>query len=84
MPSRGPLAWQLRRGGAGPRRGLVMAMEPSRQDVVDLLRRLGLRELADEASRDLPDPVDWDRLEAWGMQHDISHDDLISWFGGSP
>jgi len=84
MPSRGPLAWHLRRGGAGPRRGLVMAMQPSRQHVVDMLRRLGFPELADKASRDLPDPVGWDRLEAWGMQHGVSHDDLISWFGGSP
>jgi hypothetical protein len=61
-----------------------MAMQESRQGVVDLLRRLGFPELADEASRALPDPVDWDRLEAWGTQHGISHDDIISWFGGSP
>ena len=56
----------------------------SRQHVVDELNRLGLRELADEASRDLPDPVDLDRLEAWGMQHGLSHDEIVSRMGGSP
>jgi len=52
--------------------------------VVDELNRLGHRELADEASRDLPDPVDLDRLEAWGMQHGLSHDEIVSRMGGSP
>jgi len=59
-------------------------MQYSRQHVVDLLRRLGYAELADEASRVLPDPVDADRLAAWGMQHGLSHDDLIDRMGGSP
>jgi len=63
----------------------VIAMEQySRQHVVDLLRRAGWSELADEASRVLPDPVDLDRLEAWAMQHGLSHDELISQYGGSP
>ena len=56
----------------------------SRQHVVDELNRLGYRELAVEASRDLPDPVDADRLETWCMQHGISYDDAISRMGGSP
>ena len=38
----------------------------SRQHVVDELNRMGYTELAVEASRDLPDPVDANRLEAWG------------------
>jgi len=67
-----------------------MAMGPeqySRQDVVDLLRRAGWSELADEASRTLPDPVEVTQLEAWGMQHGVSYEDLKSRFGsrgGSP
>jgi hypothetical protein len=56
----------------------------SRQHVVDGLRRAGWSELADEASRTLPDPVDVKQLDAWGMQHGVSFDDLISRFGGSP
>jgi hypothetical protein len=63
---------------------MMTAMEYSREHVVDMLRRAGWSDLADEASRVLPDPVDIDRLAAWGMQHGLSHDDLISRFGGSP
>ena len=40
--------------------------------------------LADEASRVLPDPVDADQLQAWGMQHGLSLDEVISHMGGSP
>lgn len=63
---------------------MMIAMEYSRQQVVDVLRSAGRPDLADEASRVLPDPVDIDRLVAWGTQHGLSHDDLISQFGGSP
>jgi hypothetical protein len=64
---------------------LVIAMEQySRQHVVDELNRLGYTELADEASRDLPDPVDVNRIVAWMMQHGLSPDDVISRMGGSP
>jgi hypothetical protein len=40
-------------------------MEYSRQHVIDLLHTLRRPELVDEASRDLPDPVDVDQLVAW-------------------
>jgi len=65
---------------------LVIAMEQySRQYVVDMLNRLGYRELAGEASRELPDPVDITRVEAWCTQHGYSWDnDVISRMGGSP
>ena len=57
----------------------------SRQYVVDMLNRLGYRELAGEASRELPDPVDITRVEAWCTQHGYSWDnDVISRMGGSP
>ena len=59
-------------------------MHHSRQSVVGWLLREGFPQLADEASRTLPDPVDSDQLEEWGMRHGISRDDLISMFGGSP
>ncbi len=38
-------------------------MQYSRQDVADVLRHAGFSELADEASRVLPDPVDLDQLQ---------------------
>ena len=57
----------------------------SRQYVVDMLNRLGYRELAGEASRELSDPVDITRVEAWCTQHGYSWDnDVISRMGGSP
>jgi hypothetical protein len=64
---------------------LVIVMQQySRQHVVDDLNRLGYGELADEASRDLPDPVDVNRLEAWCMQHGLTQEEVISSMGGSP
>ena len=61
---------------------IVMGPEQySRQHVVDLLRHAGWSDLADEASRALPDPVDVTQLEAWGIQHGVSAEDLKSRFG---
>jgi hypothetical protein len=56
----------------------------SRQYAVDLLKRLGLRDLADEALQELPDPVDVHRLDAWCTQHGLSYATLTSRMGGSP
>jgi hypothetical protein len=56
----------------------------SRQHVVDDLNRLGYRELAEVALRDLPDPVDIDRLTEWCLQHGVPEDEVISRIGGSP
>ena len=56
----------------------------SRQYAVDLLKRLGYKELADEALLELPDPVEERRLEAWCAQHGLSYSTLISRMGGSP
>jgi hypothetical protein len=56
----------------------------SRQDVVDMLRRTGFHEAADEAMRELPDPVDLEHAQEWGRRHGITRDDLISRMGGSP
>jgi hypothetical protein len=61
-----------------------MAMSMSRQSVVDMLRRLGFTAEADEASRVLPDPVEFERLMEFGNQHGISRDELIGRMGGSP
>jgi hypothetical protein len=56
----------------------------SRRYVADMLRRQGFPELADVALRELPDPVDAEQLENWGMRYGVSKDDLISRMGGSP
>lgn len=63
---------------------MIVMEQYSRQYVVDQLNRMGYAEIAVEASRELPDPVDINRLEAWCMQHGLSRDDVISRMGGSP
>ena len=63
---------------------MMIAMEYSRQHVVDVLHTLRRPDLADEVSRDLPDPVDIDRLVAWMTQHGISREEMVSQMGGSP
>jgi len=63
---------------------MAMPSQFSRQHVIDVLNRLGYTELAEQASRVLPDPVDRDRLEALAIQYGLSRDDLISQMGGSP
>jgi hypothetical protein len=64
---------------------LVIAMQQySRQHVIDVLHTLQRPDLADEASRDLPDTVDIDRLVAWMLQHGLSRDEMVSRMGGSP
>lgn len=62
----------------------MVAMQVSRQDVVDFLRGLGYPDVADEAERDLPDPVELRRAQEFGERHGISRDELINRMGGSP
>jgi len=59
-------------------------MQLSRQHVVDVLRKTGLSEEADEALRELPDPVDLDQAAEWCAKYGITRDDLVSRMGGSP
>jgi hypothetical protein len=56
----------------------------SREYVAGELRRLGFAELAGPALRELPDPVEAEQLENWGMRHGLSKDELISRMRGSP
>jgi len=52
--------------------------------VVELLRKTGYAEQADEAERVLPDPVDYDELQRFAVRQGITIDQLISRMGGSP
>ena len=63
---------------------MIAMQEYSRQHVVDVLHTLRRPDLADEVSRDLPDPVDIDRLVAWMLEHGLSYDEMVSRLGGSP
>jgi hypothetical protein len=40
--------------------------------------------MADEARRDLPDPVDREEVEAWGSRWNVDMDYFIDQMGGSP
>jgi hypothetical protein len=59
-------------------------MSQDRQWVIDLLRRLGYPRAAEEAARELPDPVSMEEIKKFGDRHGISRDDLTSQLGGSP
>jgi hypothetical protein len=52
--------------------------------VVDVLRRTGFADLADDAARVLPDPADTGEVEKFLAPHGITVDRLISEMGGSP
>jgi hypothetical protein len=62
----------------------VAEMAYPRQEVVSILRRTGYTDLADEAERVLPDPVDIDTLTAFAQAHGVNRDDVTSEMGGSP
>lgn len=56
----------------------------SKEEVVAMLRRAGLPEVAEDANRSLPDPVDLEVVAQFGGRHGITRDWLISRMGGSP
>jgi hypothetical protein len=59
-------------------------MEYSLQHLVHVLRRTGLAEVADEAERTLPDPVDSATIERFCAAHGLTKDTLMNRMGGSP
>jgi hypothetical protein len=59
-------------------------MQLSRQHVVDILRIVALPELADEAHRILPDPVEYNHAARFLARYGLTKDELISRRGGSP
>jgi hypothetical protein len=59
-------------------------VEVSRDHVVHILRRAGLREVADEAEKELPVSLDIEQALNWCAQHGVTYDEVISQLGGSP
>ena len=55
-----------------------------KRDVVESLLGWGYPQLADEALRDLPDPIDLNKLQEWMPRRGFSHDDLVSHLGAAP
>ena len=59
-------------------------MEVTRQHVVDVLRRAGLWEEAEQAESSLPDTADFDQVAEFAIARGITRDTLVSLLGGSP
>jgi hypothetical protein len=59
-------------------------MSHDRQWLVDSLRHLGLTQAAEDAARELPDPVSIEEIQKFADQHSIPKDEIISRMGGSP
>ena len=59
-------------------------MQLTRQHVIDVLRKAGLPEMAEEAQRALPDPVDSEQAAEWAIPYGINMDELVNRMGGSP
>lgn len=62
----------------------LTAMELRREHVVAILRKAGLPEVAEEAERSLPDPVQLEDAAKFGERYGVTRDELISHVGGSP
>jgi hypothetical protein len=59
-------------------------MELTRDHVTKVLWLAGYEELAELVESSLPDPVELDQVAEFLQRHGVTHDDLISRFGGSP
>jgi hypothetical protein len=59
-------------------------MQLTRQHVIDVLRKAGLPDMAEDALRALPDPVDSEQAAEWAIPYGINIDELINRMGGSP
>jgi hypothetical protein len=59
-------------------------MAYTKQWLVDILRRLGYTEAADDAVRELPDEFDLKQLQEFADRHGISRDAVTDAMGGSP
>jgi hypothetical protein len=59
-------------------------MAYDRQQVIDLLRRLGYSQAADDAARELPSQVSREQVWEFNNRHRITLDELTDSRGGSP
>jgi hypothetical protein len=69
---------------ASAERKVLVALLIAKREIVEMLRRAGLPEAADEADRSLPDRVELERAQEFGARYGITRDELISRMGGSP
>ena len=69
---------------ASAEREVLVALLIAKREIVEMLRRAGLPEAADEADRSLPDRVELECAQEFGARYGITRDELISRMGGSP
>jgi|HubBroStandDraft_1064217.scaffolds.fasta_scaffold631654_2 hypothetical protein len=58
-------------------------MAVSKQWAIDMMKRMGYTEAAEEATRVLPDQIELKQLEEFGDRHGISRSELVSAMGGT-
>jgi hypothetical protein len=56
----------------------------SRQEIIQMLRRAGLADVAAAAQTSLPDPVDSKVLDQFCVRYGLSPQSLMDRMGGSP
>lgn len=59
-------------------------MAYTKQWLVNVLRRLGYTQAADDALREMPEEFDLEKLQEFGERHGISRDIVTDALGGSP
>jgi hypothetical protein len=59
-------------------------MAYSRKWLVDILRRLGYMQAAEDALREMLDEFDLKQLQEFGDRHGISREEVADAMGGSP
>ncbi|HEX6521473.1 MAG TPA: hypothetical protein VF070_15955 [Streptosporangiaceae bacterium] len=59
-------------------------MAYDRQELIDLMRRLGYTEAAEDALRALPDQASLEQVIEFATRHGISRGELMNRMGGSP
>ena len=59
-------------------------MDRSRREIIQMLRRAGLADVAAAAQTSLPDPVDPKALNQFCDRYGLSRESLIDRMGGSP
>jgi hypothetical protein len=55
-----------------------------KHEIVRMLRRAGLPQVAEEAERLLPEEFELERAQEFGARYGVTRDGLISRMGGSP
>jgi hypothetical protein len=59
-------------------------MAMAQREVVSILLRAGMPELAAKAEAELPDPVEMEEVQRFAQRYGLTRDWLISRMGGSP